>query len=47
MMYVFHPEALQEYSDAVQHYKQQRAEIAQAFINAIEESVYSLPLATL
>lgn len=42
MKYVFHPEALTEYSDAVQYYIEQRAEVAQAFINAIEDTVYRL-----
>jgi toxin ParE1/3/4 len=40
MRYVFHPEALSEYAEAVQHYADQRAEIAQVFINAIEDAVY-------
>ena len=39
MKYVFHPEALEEYSDAVQYYAEQRTEIAQAFINAIEDAM--------
>lgn len=40
MRYVFHPEALTEYSEAVQYYQQQRIEVAQAFINAIEDAIY-------
>jgi toxin ParE1/3/4 len=40
MRYVFHPEALIEYSEAVQYYQQQRVEVAQAFINAIEDAIY-------
>lgn len=40
MRYVFHPEALNEYADAVQYYSEQRIEVAQAFINAIEDTVY-------
>jgi len=40
MRYVFHPEALNEYAEAVQYYTEQRVEIAQAFINAIEDTVY-------
>jgi len=36
MRYVFHPEALSEYAEAVQYYTEQRVEVAQAFINAIE-----------
>jgi toxin ParE1/3/4 len=35
MRYVFHPEALNEYTEAVQYFKEQRVEVAQAFINAI------------
>jgi toxin ParE1/3/4 len=42
MKYIFHPEALTEYSEAVQYYKQQRTELAQAFINAIEDAVYRI-----
>ena len=40
MRYVFHPEALAEYAEAVQYYAQQRTEVAQAFINAVEDAVY-------
>jgi toxin ParE1/3/4 len=40
MRYVFHPEALNEYAEAVQYYAEQRVEVAQAFINAIEDTVY-------
>ncbi len=42
MKYVFHPEALAEYSDAVQYYAEQRTEIAQAFINAIEDTIFRI-----
>ena len=42
MKYVFHPEALAEYAEAVQFYTQQRTELAQAFINAVEDAVYRL-----
>jgi plasmid stabilization system protein ParE len=42
MKYVFHPEALAEYAEAVQFYGQQRTELAQAFINAVEDAVYRL-----
>ena len=42
MKYVFHPEALNEYSEAVQYYTEQRVELAQAFINAIEDTVYRI-----
>lgn len=38
MKYVFHPDALTEYSEAVQYYTEQRVEIAQAFINTIEDT---------
>jgi toxin ParE1/3/4 len=40
MRYVFHPEALTEYSEAVQYYTEQQVEVAQAFINAIEDTIY-------
>ncbi|BAY94137.1 MULTISPECIES: type II toxin-antitoxin system RelE/ParE family toxin [unclassified Tolypothrix] len=42
MRYVFHPQALTEYTEAVQYYLQQRVEVAQAFINAIEDAVYRI-----
>lgn len=42
MKYIFHPEALNEYSEAVQYYTEQRVELAQAFINAIEDTVYRI-----
>lgn len=50
MKYAFHPEALTEYAEAVQYYAEQRAEVAQAFIDAVEDAVYcigNLLLATL
>lgn len=31
MKYVFHPEALIEYAEAVEYYAQQRTEVTQAF----------------
>lgn len=42
MKYVFHPEALNEYAEAVEYYAGQRSEIAQAFVGAIEEAVYRI-----
>lgn len=39
MKYVFHPEALTEYAEAVQYYIERRVELAQAFINAVEDAV--------
>jgi toxin ParE1/3/4 len=42
MRYVFHPEALAEYSEAVRYYTDQRVEVAQAFINTIEDTVYRI-----
>ncbi|MCL1465490.1 type II toxin-antitoxin system RelE/ParE family toxin [Argonema galeatum] len=42
MKYVFHPEALAEYAEAVQYYAEQRSEVAQMFINAIEDAVYGI-----
>ncbi|MBF2017440.1 MAG: type II toxin-antitoxin system RelE/ParE family toxin [Rivularia sp. T60_A2020_040] len=42
MKYVFHPEALTEYAQAVQHYTEQRVDIAQGFIDAIEDAVYRI-----
>ena len=42
MKYVFHPEALTEYSEAVQYYARQGVEVAQSFIDAVENAVYRL-----
>lgn len=42
MRYVFHPEALNEYAEAVEYYAGQRIDIAQAFVSAIEDAVYRL-----
>lgn len=42
MKYVFHPEALTEYAEAVQYYMQQRPEVAQAFVDAVESAVYRI-----
>lgn len=42
MRYVFHPQALTEYTEAVQYYLEQRVEVAQAFIDAIEDAVYRI-----
>lgn len=42
MRYVFHPEALTEYSAAVQYYAERRVELAQTFINAIEDAIYRI-----
>jgi plasmid stabilization system protein ParE len=42
MKYVFHPEALTEYAEAVKYYAQQRTELAQSFIDAVEEAIYRI-----
>jgi plasmid stabilization system protein ParE len=42
MRYAFHPEALTEYAEAVQYYVEQRAEVAQAFIDAVEDAIYRI-----
>jgi toxin ParE1/3/4 len=42
MRYMFHPEALAEYSEAVRYFAEQRVEVAQAFINTIEDTVYRI-----
>ncbi|WP_254568498.1 type II toxin-antitoxin system RelE/ParE family toxin [Oscillatoria sp. HE19RPO] len=42
MKYIFHPEALTEYAEAVQYYNEQGVEVAQAFISAIEDTVYRI-----
>lgn len=42
MRYVFHPAALTEYAEAVQFYTDRRIELAQAFINAVEDAIFRL-----
>ena len=42
MQYSFHPEALQEYSEAVQYFAQQRTQLAQAFIIAVESAIFRI-----
>lgn len=42
MRYVFHPEALTEYAEAVKYYAEQRTGIAQVFINAVEDAIYRI-----
>ncbi len=42
MKYMFHPEALTEYAEAVQYYAGQRVEVAQAFIDAVEDAIYRI-----
>jgi plasmid stabilization system protein ParE len=42
MKYVFHPEALTEYAEAVEYYSQQRLKVAQAFIDAVEDAIYRI-----
>ncbi|ELS00917.1 hypothetical protein Xen7305DRAFT_00006180 [Xenococcus sp. PCC 7305] len=41
MKYVFHPEALTEYTDAVRYYTEQQTKVAQAFIIYPIEGSYS------
>jgi toxin ParE1/3/4 len=42
MKYVFHPDALAEYAEAVEYYANKNREIAQVFINSIEDAVYRI-----
>ncbi len=42
MKYVFHPLALQEYSEAVEYYAQKRVELAQNFIDAVESAIFRI-----
>ncbi|BDA76439.1 plasmid stabilization system (plasmid) [Calothrix sp. PCC 7716] len=42
MKYVFHPEALAEYAEGVKYYTEQRVEVAQAFVDAIEDAIYRI-----
>jgi toxin ParE1/3/4 len=42
MKYVFHPDALTEYAEAVQYYIRESKDLAQAFIDAVEDAVYRI-----
>ncbi|MGI0480308.1 type II toxin-antitoxin system RelE/ParE family toxin [Geminocystis sp. CENA526] len=42
MKYVFHPLALQEYSETVEYYAQQGIKLAQDFINQVENAIFRL-----
>ncbi|MBD2519203.1 hypothetical protein H6G93_30435 [Nostoc sp. FACHB-973] len=42
MKYVFHPAALTEYSEAVEFYAERRVELAQAFVNSIEDAIFRI-----
>lgn len=42
MRYVFHSAALTEYAQSVQFYTERRVELAQAFINAVEDAIFRL-----
>ena len=42
MRYVFHPAALTEYAATVQFYTERRFQLAQAFINAVEDAIFRL-----
>ncbi|MEH2466637.1 type II toxin-antitoxin system RelE/ParE family toxin [Nostoc sp.] len=42
MKYVFHPTALTEYGEAVKFYAERRVELAQAFINAVEDAIFRI-----
>ncbi|MDJ0675394.1 MAG: type II toxin-antitoxin system RelE/ParE family toxin [Calothrix sp. MO_167.B42] len=42
MKYVFHPDALTEYGETVQYYAERRAEIAQAFIDTVEDAIFRI-----
>jgi toxin ParE1/3/4 len=42
MKSVFHPEALAEYSQSVQYYAEQRVDLAQAFVDAVENAINRL-----
>ncbi len=42
MKYTFHPAALTEYSEAVQFYAENKIELAQDFINAVEDAIFKI-----
>ena len=39
MRYIFHPEALEDYEDAVEYYAEISPDLANAFINSIENGI--------
>ncbi|MDJ1169625.1 type II toxin-antitoxin system RelE/ParE family toxin [Roseofilum sp. BLCC_M154] len=42
MKYVFHPEALTEYAQAVEFYAERNRELAQEFINSVESAIFQV-----
>jgi plasmid stabilization system protein ParE len=42
MKYAFHPAALTEYGETVEFYAERRVELAQAFINAVEDAIFRI-----
>nr|WP_204105843.1 hypothetical protein [Spirulina major] len=42
MKYVFHPAALIEYSQAVEFYAEHNREVAQEFINSVENTIFQV-----
>lgn len=42
MKYVFHPEALTEYSQAVEFYAERNKELAQDFIDSVESAIFKV-----
>ncbi|NET62229.1 MAG: WG repeat-containing protein [Symploca sp. SIO2E6] len=42
MKYAFHPEALTEYSQAVEFYAEHNKELAQEFINSVESAIFKV-----
>ena len=42
MKYVFDPEALTEYALAVEFYAERDVEVAQAFIDAVEDAIFRI-----
>lgn len=42
MRYIFHPEALTEYAEAVRYYADRRIDLGQGFVDAIEEAIFRI-----
>ncbi len=42
MKYIFHPEALTEYAEAVGYYADRRVELGQGLVDAIEDAIFQI-----
>ncbi len=42
MRYIFHPEAVKEYSEAAKYYKERSLKVSKAFIDEVEKSIFRI-----